>query len=293
MSAIPKKPSPAFAAQSGMVLIAVLWIVAALSIIVAGLTRSVRQEARVLAQSRASVVAQAHGDAALQLVLQELVARPTAPSRLAYVDAVYRDAPVRVEVLPLNGLIDINNAPEALLTRLYTIAAGLSPDAAQALAQATVQARERKDAKGVAERFEAVEDLLRVPGIGYPLYARLAPLVTADLRGAGKVNPLAAPPEVLAVLAAGRADVVARITDARLAGQEGIDTTGLEAAFIDNNTSGRRLRLRARVPLATGAFLYVTRYVDLSGRGRKGLPWYTYHTELSYEPLSSTTSTKR
>jgi general secretion pathway protein K len=117
--------------------------------------------------------------------------------------------------------------------------------------------------------------------------------VTADLRGAGKVNPLAAPPEVLAVLAAGRADVVARITDARLAGQEGIDTTGLEAAFIDNNTSGRRLRLRARVPLATGAFLYVTRYVDLSGRGRKGLPWYTYHTELSYEPLSSPTSTKR
>jgi general secretion pathway protein K len=293
MSAIPKKPSPASAVQSGMVLIAVLWIVAALSIIVTGLTRSVRQEARVLAQARASVVAQAQGDAALQLVLQDLAARPATPNRLGYIDTTYRSVPVRVEVMPLNGLIDINNAPEALLTRLYTIAAGLPPSTAQTLAQATVQARERKDAKGVAERFEANEDLLRVPGIGYPLYARLAPLVTADLRGAGKVNPMAAPPEVLAVLAAGRADVAARIADARLAGQEGIDTTGLDAAFIDNNTSGRRLRLRARVPLATGAFLYVTRYVELSGRGRTGLPWYTYQSELSYDPLPSTQSTQR
>lgn len=293
MPAVQTKPSPAPTAQSGMVLIAVLWIVAALSIIVTGLTRSVRQEARLLAQSRASVVAQAQGDAALQLVLQDLAARPAAPNRLSYVDATYRDVPVRVEVMPLNGLIDINNAPEALLTRLYTIAAGLPPDAAQALAQATVQARERKDAKGVAERFEAVEDLLRVPGIGYPLYARLAPLVTADLRGAGKVNPMAAPPEVLVVLAAGRADVAARIADARLAGQDGIDSTGLDAALIDNNTSGRRLRLRARVPLDSGAFLYVTRYVELTSRGRNGLPWYTYHTELSYEPLPSTQSTQR
>lgn len=70
--------------QRGMALLAVLWMVAALTIIVSGLTRSIREEARVMSLSRQNVQAQALGDAAIQLALQALVASNTpwpAPGR--------------------------------------------------------------------------------------------------------------------------------------------------------------------------------------------------------------------
>ncbi|NEI25200.1 general secretion pathway protein GspK, partial [Rhizobium leguminosarum] len=58
----------------GMVLIAVLWIVASLAIIVTGVTRTIREEARMMALARQDVQAQALGDAAIQVALQTIVA---------------------------------------------------------------------------------------------------------------------------------------------------------------------------------------------------------------------------
>ena len=46
--------NPMLQSQQGMVLIAVLWMVAALSILVTGMTRSVREEVRTLALARQS-----------------------------------------------------------------------------------------------------------------------------------------------------------------------------------------------------------------------------------------------
>lgn len=268
-----------------MVLIAVLWMVAALSVLVTGMTQSVKEEARMLTVARQRAVAGGLGDAAIHLVLQEMVARTTPVARMATVDTVFRGTPVRVRVMPLNGLIDINAAEAPLLASLYAVAGGLPRDAAQALAQATLEMRMRKDAQGLAERFEAPEDLLRVPGMRYDLYARLSRLITADLRGSGKVNPLAATFEVLVVLANGNAGTAARIAAGRDAGQEGVDTTTLEAGFIDTATA-QRYRLDARVPLPDGAWLQVSRSVDVSGSVREGLPWRTFHTAQGIEPVS-------
>ena len=110
------------APSHGVALIAVLWIVAALTIIVTGLSRTVRDEVHLVASARQSVVAQALGDAAIQLVLQGMAAQPQAVNRLTYVDTVYRGVPIRVEIMPLNGLIDINMAAAPLLSRLYEVA---------------------------------------------------------------------------------------------------------------------------------------------------------------------------
>lgn len=259
-----------------MVLIAVLWIVAALSIAVTGLTRSVRQEAALLGAARNSLQAAALGEAAIALVLQQLAAagRPVAE---------WREAPVRfqgqaidVSVAPLTGLIDLNAAPVALLAKLYAVAGGEAPAAAESLAQATVAARERRDARGLAVRFEAPEDLLQVPGFGYDLYARLAGLVTADLRGSGKVNPLAAPLGVLAVLANGNQGLAERIASARRAGGEGTDMTALDGNFVQQN-AGKQLRLVARVPAADGSTVEVLRDVDLTPDRRSGAPWQVFH----------------
>lgn len=268
-----------------MVLIAVLWMVAALSILVTGMTRSVREEVRTLALARQSVEGTAWGDAAIGLVLQEMVSRPAnAVTTLVKAQTVYRGASIEVEVVPLNGLIDLNSAPEALLANLYAVAGGLPAQSASVLAQATVQTRDQRDAHGMQKRFEAPEDLLQIGGVDYPLYARLSSLVTADLRGAGKVNPLAAPLGVLTVLAAGNAEVANRIAQGRASGAAAVDTTALDAALVQS-TFVRRFRLQARVPLADGTLLNVSRSVDLNVRGRGGVPWHTFHTSHGIDPV--------
>lgn len=270
--------------QSGMALLAVLWMVAALTIIVSGLTKSVREEARMMTLSRQNVQAQALGDGAIQLALQAIVATNTQMNRTRQAQIAYRGVSMQVQAMPLNGLIDINGAPVALLARLIAVAGGVSPDLAQGLAQATVDMRERRNPQGVPQRFESEEDLLKVPGFDYPLYARLSPLITADVRGRGMVNPMAAPVEVLTVLAGGNAAVAMRIAAERESGAEGIDTTALEPAFLDNSTV-RRVRIQARVPMPDGVWLRVSRSIDFNARAKDGVPWHTFRTSSSVEPV--------
>jgi general secretion pathway protein K len=265
-----------------MVLIAVLWMVAALSILVTGITRSVREETRVLSLSRQGVEGGALGNAAINLVLQGIAASSTPVTRLTEVEVVFRGVSMHVQIIPLNGLIDINGASNTLLASLFTVAGGLPADQAAALAQATIDTRIRKDARGQQERFDAIEDLLRVPGIDYTLYAKLSGLVTPDVRSGGKVNPLAAPQEVLAVLAGGNTGEALRIAASRSAGQEGIDTTTLDAGAT-TNVNVQRFRIDAKVPLSDGMLLNVSRTVDFSPRSLNGLPWRTFYSQRGFE----------
>ncbi|MFD1839509.1 general secretion pathway protein GspK [Paracidovorax cattleyae] len=268
-----------------MALIAVLWIVASLSIIVTGVTRTIREEARMMTLARQSVQAQALGDAAIQLALQAIVASNAPITRMLQSEVRYAGVAMQVRAMPLNGLIDINSAPVPLLARAYAVAGGVPAGQADALAQATVQFREQRGPSGLQERFEAEEDLLRVPGVDYDLYARLFPLVTADLRGRGLVNPLAASVEVLTVLAGGNAAAARAIADKRDAGEPGVDTSALDSAFLDSS-SVRRIRMEARVPMADGTWLRVSRSVDLTARARDGAPWYSFRTGSSVEPVA-------
>lgn len=269
-----------------MALIAVLWIVAALGIIVTGMVHAVRNEVRLVSGARQTVVAEAVGDAAIHLVLQEMAVSQDRPKRLLTSNVTYQNQTIAVQVLPLNGLIDINKAPQALLASLFSVAGGVDPNAASALAQATVETRERKDALGQAEGFEANEDLLRVPGLSYTVYANISRLITADQPGSGKVNPMAAPEGVLTVLAGGNTQRAGSIAANRDAGATGIDTTTtLTSEYIDNADT-QRFQLQARVPLSNGASLLISRSVDLADGMQDGLPWRTYHTEQRFQPAN-------
>jgi general secretion pathway protein K len=266
----------------GVALVAVLWIVAALSIVVTSISSSVRQEVKAVSASRQSVVGEALGRAAIQLVLQDLAARPERTQALSYVDTVFKDTPMRVRVLPLTGLIDINNAPPGLLARLFR-SAGVDARAADALAAAAVEWRSAKDGRGRPVGFEAPEDLLRVKGIDYTLYAKISELVTADLQGNGRVSPPAATEAVLRVLASDNATLFAARPMERNATRAGMDTTSLNGEFIDSNAQTQRYQLQARVPLAGGSWLLVSRTVDFSG-GNNGLQWRTIHADARFEP---------
>ena len=272
-------PSPR---QRGIALVAVLWMVAALSIVVTSISSSVRQEVKAVSASRQSLVGQAMGQAAIQLVLQDLGSRPDRSQALAYVDTVFRDTSIRVRVLPLTGLIDINNAPPALLASLFRYA-GAESRAAEALAVAAVEWRSAKDGRGRPVGFEAPEDLLRVRGVDYTLYARLSAVVTADLQGNGRVSPPAAPDEVLKVLASGNAAPLPGRATERDTARPRIDTTALNGEFTDSNAQTQRFQLQARVPLSGGSWLLVSRTVDFNG-GRNGLQWRIIHTDARFEP---------
>jgi len=273
--------------QRGMALIAVLWLVAALSLMVTGVSGVVRQEAKMIGVAKDKVTAQAVGDAAVVMVLQQLAADRTILQEITETSVNYQGTQVAVSVMPLNGLININGASLPLLTALMSVGGGLPEGAAQELAVAVLDRRERASLDGRRpERFEAIEDLMQVPGIDYDLYARLAPLITAATSGSGgaTVNPLASPPDVLRVLANGDEGIAARIAASR--GQPGLDTTGLDANLARPGGAQRRYRITAQVPMADGRIFLVDRSVYFGARTRDGLPWYTFEARQMLKPAS-------
>ena len=58
----------------GVALIAVLWLVAAMSLVISGVVQSVRSEMRTIGSYRQTVLANAAGDAAILMALQYLMA---------------------------------------------------------------------------------------------------------------------------------------------------------------------------------------------------------------------------
>lgn len=270
--------------QCGVALIAVLWLVAAMGLIITGVVQAVRSEARTAGLQRHAMVANALADAAILLALQNLHAENKEPRNTIQVLSVPFEGQVfDVSVLPLNGLIDINNASVVLLAEMYRHAGGLSPVAAQALAQATVELRRSRSAKGAAQGFEAVEDLLRVPTMTYDLYAKISSLMTADLKeGGGRVNPVVAPMGVLQILTSGdtaRASVLAagRDADPKL-----MDISFLKPEFVEI-ASSRSLRFQVRVGLPDGGSLQKSWNVYRGTDPRSGLPWRVLGTQQTIQ----------
>ena len=275
--------TPEAAGARGMALIAVLWIVAALAILVTGMTQSVRQQVRITAATLDVVTAQAIGDGAIALTLQALQVAQQRPNRAVMQSVAYAGTEIEVEVFPLDGLISLNGASVPLLSALLQVAGGLPAGAADALARQLDDWRAGRTGEvgtPVPRYFEAPEDLLLVPGIDYALYARLRPLVTTEQRGGDRVNPLAAPPAVLAVLARGNLALAQRIASQRGAAEVGIDTTGLDPALIaPGGGSTYFYRVAAKVPLGEGKILRFTRDVALASFSPRIAPWRTLRSE--------------
>ena len=268
MKALSNQPN------KGLALIAVLWLVAAMGLIITGVVKSVCTETISSGQQRQTLQAQVRADAILVLALQNLFGQvPQARKSLQVGNFNFDGQELTVKVSSLNGLVDINNAPPILLAELYKVAGGLDTNAAQSLAQATVEVRNIQNAKGLRPGFDAPEDLFRVPGMTYDRYAMIRGLVTADLKdGSGRVNPMAAPLPVLGVLAGGDLAKATAFAANRGSGQIGMDGTFFRPDFIENNVSSST-RLQTTTPLPGGGFM--TRIWDIYGTPdpRTGLPW--------------------
>ncbi len=269
-----------------MALVAVLWIVAALSIAATGLMYSATQEIKMAARQQNTVLAVASADAAIRLVLQDLVSRRVPMKHSEQGTVEFGGHLIRVRVQSLNGFININRAPEPLLAAMLTYIGGVHPGVASQLATTIVQWRSRTAPDGRPVGFDAPEDLLRVPGINYDLYASIAPLISASLSGSGLVDPRAASLAVLVVLSQGNTALARRLHDLRENSRGDMDTTQLTAAFLEAS-SGRGLTVQAEVPITDHLLLRRAWDVALTASSRTGLPW---NVVAQYHSIAAATS---
>lgn len=272
--------------SAGLALVGVLWMVASLSILVTGLMYTVKSEVKIAATMRDVVVAGALGEGAMNILLRSVMPPGQMPQGKISAEILFSGAPIKVEMMPLTGYIDINSAPIDLLNALFAIGGNLTTEAASELAEATLATRSEKDAQGRGRGFEAVEDLMRVPGMSYALYERVAPLVTADVRGSGKVNAFAASPDVLKVLSGGNANAALTFNDARDAGDTAPDLSSLNGAWLDSATSSL-VEIRALVPMPGGVAVLVVRRVAIGQQASDGLPWRVFYTDTRYKRAAS------
>lgn len=256
----------------GMALVAVLWIVAALSVMVMALAGAARVQVRTAGAQRDATVAQTAGEAAATLALQELLAQPALPDGGHTTAAYWQGMDIAVRITPLNGYIGLNSASVELLAVVLQ-SAGVGN--AQALAEAITAWRDGAnvppDDTPNQRRFEAVEDLMLVPGMDYTLYARIAPLLSADTEG-GVVNARGAPAKVLHSLAGGKD---ARVDDyVAQRDQPDADASFLPPAFAGTRVGADRLyRVRADVPLEEGTIARFECDVALQADMQRRLPW--------------------
>lgn len=272
------------ATESGFALIAVLWLVAAMSIMVTGIMLSVKSELKVAAFTRQTLMAKAVAEGAMQLAMQAVVAQGTRPDKIVEAPVSYAGQDVMVRMIPMTGYININRAPVDLLVALFKTGAGLDDASATNLANSIEMARRTPGPSGKPPGFEAVEDLLHIPGIDYPIYARVAPLVTTDSGGSGQVNPQAAPPNVLNIVAGGNEAAVSRFVNARGGDNVGADTSSMNGAWLSSGSSSRTVELTARVPLPDGGAVVVLRRYQITNSSRDGLPWRVFYADSQVEP---------
>lgn len=288
-------------AQRGVALIAVVWIIAALSLMVIGLVSVTRGELKMLSQATDLVVAAARGDAAINLVLADFMPPNKAPDARLETLVEFDGQVIEVRLTPLSGLIDLNSAPDTLLADLFQFAAGVESVRALALARAIVDWRDADDVaqSGGGERetyvaaaarflprngpFRAREDLLQVLGVDFDLYAKLSPLVTVDGVGSGLVDPRAAPFPVLVVLARGEVGLAEQVALALRREKGAADTSRLHAAHIGAGANGR-VQLDAHVPRADSGAVVRRRIVDPAEPSPGGSPWRTFRIETFFEP---------
>jgi general secretion pathway protein K len=202
----------------GVVLVAVLWILALLGIVAASFLRETRIETRVTRNLVENARAEALADAGVERAKlglldpdDETVWRADGTPY----EFSFGEGRIRVTLQSEAGKIDLNEAPDETLLALFEVA-GLSAADAVRFVDAIADFRdpdiERRPAgaegpdyaaAGFAQGaknapFETVDELLQVFGMTRELYDRLAPNVT--VYPDGQIDPTVAPPMVLQVL---------------------------------------------------------------------------------------------
>jgi hypothetical protein len=206
------------AGQKGVALAIVVWFIAGMSLLVAGIVSHARVDTQMAQLHIAKAKAVAAGDGAIQLMLGErLFNQDGAADKQGPLSAVYQvgSAEVLVMLFPVSALLDLNKAPRAALGTLFVALAQVPDGQANTLAENVVNWRK------VNGTFRETEDLLRVGGMDRTIFESVRDFIAAketlgtgadweaslaamsqraDQVNSGELNGLALRPEMLAGL---------------------------------------------------------------------------------------------
>ncbi len=190
------------ARQRGVALAIVLWFIAGMSLLVAGIVAHARVDTHMAQLHVARAKAAAAGDGAIQLMMVDLMTSEEESGALPVGNYRVGDVGVTVALVPVAGLIDLNGASVEVLAALFQLAGGLREEEARLLAETVVQSRSAGPAPGAAPgRLNALEDLLRVPGASRTLLDAVRDFIVVSESGHGGINWSQAPEALLQVLA--------------------------------------------------------------------------------------------
>ena len=114
------------AKAKGMALLLVLWLVAAMSLVVVASVKGIRQHTQLVSLDQGKLRAEVILDGAIQLVAQQMVFDKTLGRRYRWLQLQLGSNAVWLEVTPASGLIDLNVANDKVIQALLTNVVGLS-----------------------------------------------------------------------------------------------------------------------------------------------------------------------
>ncbi len=273
------------ARQQGVALAIVVWFLAAMSLLVAGIVFQARVDIRLAQTHIAKAKAVAAGDGAIQLMLAALKSKQFKSFRgrgTPTMDFAVGELPVSVLLVPTSGLIDLNGASRELLAMLFAAHDNASGVDAQLMADNVIKWRAQgRRGPGQGLRFQSIEDLLQVEGMSRALLERVRDSVAVGQSKRAGVDWLSAPPSVLAILLGRDAARASEIVSERSGGFTANKTIprGLSPRF-QSSGSGSEYRVDAWVTVGDKIWLR-RRWVSV-GSGASGLlPWRFIRSEAA------------
>ena len=262
--------------QRGVALALVVWFLAAMSLLVAGIVSQARVDTRLAQVHLGGARAVAAGDGAINLFLAQATARgrdSTADRGPPVGEYQLGGQTVSVSMVPARGLIDLRTAPRNVLIAMFSLTPGVGTDEAQRMADNVVQLRMAGfgfTPRGRTSRtpLRTVEDLLRVQGVNRREFDAVRDLVTVGGGGIQGVDLKAAPANVRAIY-----DSVMRGDGAGRDNNTGIQPGGGRVA------RGGEYRVDALVRQGNRIWLR-RRWVSLGARDGH-LPWRFFRTEAA------------
>lgn len=278
----------------GLALPAVLWLVAALSLTLFGLTLQTRQQLDFTRWYLDQSEARLRLDAAIALTAQALEADARLGERYTRLQWHLGEDTVLVAITSANGLVNPNTASDAAMQTLLARAGGLAPADAAILAcriRDWIDPDDLPSCPGGAEApqylaagwpslprngpMDDSSDLLAVLGFERSVYDKIKNFIGRE--GRNLIDVRAAPPDLLDAFT-GDPNAHERIRAMIEANQDPVTLGVLDPAVfapLSQRSESLRYRLQAELRTADGRRWRRTVWIDRNGRPDTLTPWTT------------------
>ena len=269
--------------QRGVALAIVVWFLAGMSLLVAGIVGHARMDTRTTQIHLARAKSVAAGDGAIHMAMVDRRRGFESASQGPMIsESRHRlgDAEVRVVIVPASGFVDPNKASDKVLHALFQFAGGLESGEAKTVADNVLKWRHNRDREESRSRrrfsskeFYSLEDMLRVDGVDRTLLDGIRDYVAVGKWTTGAMDWNASPGAMMEMLEAAnpeqsgsigkRRDALTRAPTGRGSNRLGDSGVYRADAYIEY---GGRTWLRRR-------------WLQMGASADSRLPWRVVRTE--------------